>query len=327
MIRIGIIGASGITGYELTKILGKHNDVQIKLLNSASCEGKKVKDVFPDMEGNVRDETYHNLSDVKINGLGIDVVFLCVPHTKAMSLVPWLKSKVIDLSADYRFKDPEEFEKVYNVEHVDKKTKAVYGLPELFKEKIKKARVVANPGCYATSCILAAYPIQKNAKYIVYDCKSGYSGAGKNSKYMKDPDVIKDNIEAYKLTKHRHKYEVNQFIKTKISFTPHVIDTYQGIMCTAHILLKKHQDPEEIKNLYKTFYHDKPFVKVVDNIPDLHTVQKTNMCYIGGFEVDENNQLVIVAVLDNLIKGAVGQAVQNMNIMFNIDETEGLKCP
>ncbi|MFH1641333.1 MAG: N-acetyl-gamma-glutamyl-phosphate reductase [Nanoarchaeota archaeon] len=323
MIRAGIIGASGITGYELTKLLKKHSDVELRLLNSASCEGKKVKDEYPEFEDD--ELTYNHLTEVQINGLGLDVIFLCVPHTKAMVLVPWLKMKVIDLSADYRFKDAKEFEEVYGVAHKDQGTKAVYGLPELFKEKIKKAKVVANPGCYATACILASYPLQKLAKYIVFDCKSGYSGAGKNSVYAKDPRIIKDNIQAYKLTNHRHKYEVNQFIKAKISFTPHVLDTYQGIMCTAHILLKKNQDAEEIKNLFKTFYFDHPFVEIVDNIPDLHDIQKTNKCLIGGFEIDENNQLVIVSVLDNLIKGAVGQAVQNMNLMFGIDETTGFK--
>jgi N-acetyl-gamma-glutamyl-phosphate reductase len=325
MIRAGIIGATGITGFELTKLLEKHPEVHIKLLNSSSSKGKKVKDVFPEIEGDVRDEVYHNLSDVEISGLGLDVVFLCVPHTKAMNFVPWLKPKVIDLSADYRFKDSEEYEKVYNTPHKDKKTKAAYGLPELFKNKIKTAKVVANPGCYATASILSSYPIQKLAKYIVFDCKSGYSGAGKSSIYFKDKEVIKENIHAYKLTKHRHKYEISQFIKTKISFTPHVINAYQGLMCTAHIILKKEQDPEQIKNIFKSQYHNSKFVEIVDKIPDLKDVQGTNKCLIGGFEIDENNQLVIVTVIDNLIKGAVGQAVQNMNIMFGIKEEEGLK--
>ena len=323
MIKAGIIGASGITGYELTKLLKKHPQVEIKLLNSKSCAGKKVKEEFPDF-GDEKLQ-YEDLNVEQINNLKLDVVFLCVEHTKAMELVPKLKGKIIDLSADYRFKKPEVYEKVYVVEHKDKKTKAVYGLPELFKDKIKKAKLVANPGCYATSCILATFPIQKLAKYIIFDCKSGYSGAGKNSIYMKDPSVIKDNIQAYKLTKHRHKYEVNQFVKTKMSFTPHVLNTYQGIMCTAHVLLKKSADPQFIKNIFKNFYKNEPFVEIIDKIPDLHDVQKNNRCCIGGFEIDENNQLVIISVLDNLIKGAVGQAVQNMNLMFGLEEKEGLQ--
>ena len=322
MANIGIIGASGYTGYELIKLLKKHEGVELKVLNSKSYAGKKIVDLYPDFED--PELKFTNFTDVEINGAKIDLMFLAVPHTKAMKLVPWLNTKVIDLSADYRFKEHEKFESVYSVQHEDKKTKAIYGLPELFKDKIKKAKAVANPGCYATACILATYPIQKLAKFIVYDCKSGWSGAGKKSAYAEDPSIIKDNLHAYKLTKHRHKYEIEQFIKTKISFTPHVIDTFQGMMCTAHILLKKQQDPEQIKHQFKVFYHGHPFVKIVDKIPEIKDVQKTNQCHIGGFEIDENNQLVIVSVIDNLLKGASGQAVQNMNLMLGFREDEGL---
>ncbi len=169
----------------------------------------------------------------------LDVLFLAVPHTHAMDIVPNVKCKVIDLSADYRFKNPEEYEKAYKLQHKDRNRKAAYGLPELFRGRIKKAKLVANPGCYATGAILSALPIQKFAKYVVFDCKSGWSGAGKNSVYAADSSVIKDNIVAYQLTKHRHKYEIMQFIKAKISFTPHVIDTFQGTMITSHIMPRK----------------------------------------------------------------------------------------
>lgn len=336
--KVGIIGASGYTGYELIKLLKKHPGVELAVLNSKSYAGQTVKSLYPDFWDDGLKFT--DLSIEEVNKL--DLVFLAVPHTTAMKLVPKLKCKVIDLSADYRFKETDVYEEVYETEHADKllnsknskglensenfqiKTKAVYGLPELFKEKIKKSRVIANPGCYATGMVLSAYPIQKLAQYIVYDCKSGWSGAGKSSVYAKDSSVIKDNITAYKLTKHRHKYEVQQFIKTKISFTPHVIDTFQGMMVTAHILLKKKEDKKKIFKLYSEFYKNHPFVEITNNIPDLHKVQKTNKIIIGGFEVDENNQLVIVAVLDNLLKGASGQAVQNMNLMLGFDEAEGL---
>ena len=319
MKKVGIIGASGYTGYELIKILVNHNKIELVVLNSKSYNGKKVKELYPDFKGDLK---YTNYSIEEINDI-CDLVFLAVPHTTAMEFVPKLKCKVVDLSADYRFKDFNKYEEVYKVKHTDKKTNAAYGLPELFKEEIKKADVVANPGCYATGMTLSAYPIQKEASYIVYDCKSGWSGAGKESIFAKDSSVIKDNVIAYKLTKHRHKYEVEQFIKTNISFTPHVIDTFQGMMITAHILLKNKKDVKEIKKLYKDFYKNNPFVEVVNDIPDIHAVQGTNKVLIGGFEVDENNQLVIVAVLDNLIKGASGQAIQNMNTMLNFNETEG----
>lgn len=321
MKNVGIIGASGYTGYELIKILTKHPKVELIVLNSQSYAGQTVKSLYPDFWN--EELKFTNTSLEEINK--IDLVFLAVPHKTAMETVPAIKCKVIDLSADYRFKKAEIYEKVYGIPHTDKKTKAVYGLPELFKEKIKKAKVIANPGCYAAGCILSAYPIQKLAKYIIFDCKSGWSGAGKESIYAKDSSVIKDNLIAYKLTKHRHKYELMQFIKTKLSFTPHVFDAFQGMMITAHILLKKAGDVEEIKKIYKEHYKEHPFVEVINEIPDVHAVQKTNKCLIGGFEIDENNQLVIVAVIDNLLKGASGQAVQNMNLMLGFDETEGLK--
>src|SRR3989344_7559949 len=226
MIKVGIIGASGYTGYELIKILKKHPKVELLILNSQTYNRKKVKELYPDFDG---DDVYTNYSIDEINKLKLDCIFLATPNGTASGLVPKLNcKKIVDLSADYRFK-------------------AVYGLPELFKNKIKKAKLVANPGCYATVCALTALPIQKLAKYIVFDCKSGWSGAGKESVYAKDPKgTIKDNLVAYKLTAHRHKPEIEQFIKTKLSFTPHVIDTFQGMMATTHVLLKKKVSKEKI---------------------------------------------------------------------------------
>lgn len=325
MKKAGIIGASGYTGYELIKLIKKHPELELKVLNSQSYEGKKVKEIYNDFEG---EETFTNYSIDEINDMKLDCIFLAAPHTKAFEIVPKLKcKKIIDLSADYRFKKAQRYEEVYNAKHLDEKNnkKAVYGLPELFKEKIKKAKLVANPGCYATACLLTALPIQKLAKYIVFDCKSGWSGAGKESAYAKDSSILKDNIVAYKLTNHRHKYEIEQFIKTKLSFTPHVIETYRGIMCTMHALLKKPINKESIIRLYKEFYNGKKFVEIIeDKIPELRDTQNNNLCCIGGFEIDENNQLVVVSTLDNLIKGASGQAIQNMNLMLGFDEGEGL---
>src|SRR3989338_6490126 len=260
MKKVGIIGASGYTGYELIRLIKKHPELELKVLNSQSYEGKKVKELYPDFES---EDTFTNYSIDEINSMKLDGVFLSMPHTKAFEIVPKLKcKKIVDLSADYRFKKTQKYEDVYNAKHLDEKNnkKAVYGLPELFKEKIKKAKIIANPGCYATACLLAALPIQKLARYIIFDCKSGYSGAGKESIYAKDHSAIKENIVAYKLTSHRHKYEIEQFIKTKLSFTPHVIDAFQGIMCTAHFLLKKRIDKEEIIKLYENFYKEQLFV-------------------------------------------------------------------
>ncbi|MBS3100659.1 N-acetyl-gamma-glutamyl-phosphate reductase [Candidatus Woesearchaeota archaeon] len=321
-IKAGIIGASGYTGYELVKILGRHGKVELSSLNSKSHSGQTVRSLYNDFwDDKLR---FTNLSIDEINKMGVDVVFTALPSKESIDVVQKLKTRVIDLSADFRFSNPKVYEKVYGIKN-DSKIKAVYGLPELFRDEIKKAKVVANPGCYATACILAALPIQKFASSIIFDCKSGYSGAGAKPTYANQPENYADNIIAYNITKHRHKYEIEQFIKTKLSFTPHVIPVFRGLMCTMHAILKKKGSSEKIKKLYKGFYRKEPFVKITEGkLPELHDVQNNNYCCVGGFEIDENNQLVVVSVIDNLLKGASGQAVQNMNIMFGIDESEGL---
>jgi N-acetyl-gamma-glutamyl-phosphate reductase len=326
MKKTGIIGASGYTGYELIKLLKGHSKISLKVLNSKSYDGKQVSELYPEYSG---EEVFTNYSIDQINKMKLDCVFLCIPHTTALDIVPNLKcKKIIDLSADYRFKKTSDYESVYDVKHLDESgnKKAVYGLPELFKEKISKAKIVANPGCYPTVCLLSAFPIQKLAKNIIFDCKTGWSGAGKKSKFAKDHSTIKENIIAYNLVSHRHKPEMEQFLKAKISFTPHVIDAFQGMMCTAHVILKKPMKKEEIIKLFENQYKDESFIKIIkEKIPEIKDVAGTNYCHIGGFEIDDNNQLVIVSVIDNLLKGASGQAVQNMNLMFKFDETEGLK--
>jgi len=320
-IKAGIIGANGYAGYELIKILKKHPKADLKALNSRTYAGKTVKSMYPDFN-----DAKLKFTDVGLDELSsLDVVFLAVPNGTAMKLAPKLKCKVIDLSADYRYENKAVYEKIYGIKHIDKKAKYAYGLPELLREKIKKAKVIGNPGCYATASILAALPIQKYCKYIVFDCKSGYSGAGVKPAYNNDPKNYTDNIIAYKLSAHRHKSEIEQFIKTKLSFTPHVIPVFRGIMCTMHAILNKKIGNNKIKSIYKNYYKKEPFIKIMeDKIPELHDVQNTNYCCIGGFEIDDNNQLVVVSTIDNLIKGASGQAVQNMNIMFGFKETIGL---
>ena len=320
-IKAGIIGAAGYTGYELIKILQKHQKIELAVLNSRTYAGKTVKSVYKDFSNPELKFTNIPIEDLN----KVDVVFLAVPNGTAMDIVPKLKCKVVDLSADYRFEDSKIYEKIYNTKHTDNGTKAVYGLPELFKKEIKKAKLVANPGCYATASILAALPIQKYSENIIFDCKSGYSGAGVKKTYVNDPINYSDNIIAYKITNHRHKYEIQQFLKNKISFTPHVIPVFRGLMCTMHAILNKKIDSNQIKKIYEDFYKNDSLVKIVEKIPELHDVQNSNYCHIGGFEIDENNQLVVISVIDNLLKGASGQAVQNMDLMFGFDETEGLK--
>jgi N-acetyl-gamma-glutamyl-phosphate reductase len=321
-IKAGIIGASGYTGYELVKILSRHENVDIVFLNSKSHKGQTVKSVYGDFWDNGLKFTGYNLDE--INKMGADAVFTALPSRESIETVQKLKTRVIDLSADFRFSNPKVYEKIYGIRN-DSKIKSVYGLPELFRKEIKNAKIIANPGCYATACILAALPIQKLSANIIFDCKSGYSGAGAKPAYVNQPENYTNNIIAYNISKHRHKYEVEQFIKGKMSFTPHVIPVFRGLMCTMHMILKKKSDAERIKRMYKDFYKNEPFVKIMEGkLPELHDVQNNNYCILGGFEIDENNQLVVVSVIDNLLKGASGQAVQNMNIMFGFDEREGL---
>ena len=321
MHKVGIIGASGYTGFELVKILSRHPSVELAALNSDSLAGKKVSGAYPDFGG---EERFTSFTIEEMNKMGLDAVFLAVPHGVASALAPRLDCRVIDLSADYRFRDASEYERIYRTEHHDKGRAAVYGLPELFREQIAKARLVANPGCYATGMLLSAYPLRGLASRAIFDCKSGWSGAGKSSPYAKDPSISEDNLIAYNLVNHRHRFEVQQFLPMPISFTPHVIDTFRGMMITAHFLLKEKADAQAIRGQFRSFFSGAAFTRVEDGIPDLHAVQNTNQLLIGGFEADEHNQLVVVAVLDNLLKGASGQAVQNMNIMLGLDEKAGL---
>jgi N-acetyl-gamma-glutamyl-phosphate reductase len=321
---VGIIGASGYTGHELLKLLRRHEKVDLKVFNSRNYAGKKVSSLYGQFQG---DEVYTGYSFQQINKMQLDLIFLALPHTLSMDTIQALETsntKLIDLSADYRFQDADVYEKVYGRAPLHTDFDWVYGLPELFRSEIKNAHAVANPGCYATVSILAAYPIQDKASRIIFDCKSGWSGAGRESLYAKNPDLLKDNLIAYNLTRHRHKYEIAQYITTKLSFTPHVFDTFQGMMCTAHILLKNAENSDQIIKRYKDFYAKAAFVRVKKTTPQVAQTQKTNFCDIGGFEIDETNQLVVVSTLDNLWKGAAGQAVQNMNLMLDFDETEGL---
>ncbi|HIH42509.1 TPA: N-acetyl-gamma-glutamyl-phosphate reductase [Candidatus Woesearchaeota archaeon] len=357
----GIIGATGFTGYELIKLLVKHPYIDLKVLNSISHVGKKVSELYTGfekycVENNCSESSslrFTNYSVEEINKMDLDVLFFCTPNGEAMKIVPQIINnnaknenkngnniKIIDLSADYRFEDTAMYEKIYGIKHLDTANKAVYGLAEINRKKIKSARLIANPGCYATACTLAALPLlndkannssnknnaftKESVNSILFDCKSGYSGAGRESEYVKNQELLRENIIAYKLTAHRHVKEIEQNLGFPVSFTPHVLPAFQGLMATTHIFLNKKISTSELKQTYTEFYKNEAFVKISDSIPNLHDVQNTNNCVIGGFEIDANDRLVVVSVIDNLMKGASSQAVQNMNLMLGFDEKEGL---
>ena len=340
MIKAGIVGITGYTGEELLKILSKHPDVKIVgLYGRAESETRELKNIYPQFEKlNLKIEPL-NVDKIKSS---CDVVFLALPHAVAFAVVPKLLDagvKVIDLSADFRLSNPDVYEKWYKVNHTAKEyiSQAVYGVSELNGASIKQARLVANPGCYPTTVALGLAPAIKEGivdlSGIIIDSKSGISGAGRKSteEYYENEHP---NFKAYKIAgTHRHIPEIEQELSVlsgkdvTIVFTPHIMPVERGMLSTIYVNLTKDLPSAEIIERYKEFYKSKPFVKVYDDgeLPGIMSVVNTNMCEIG-LKVDKRtNKLVIVSVIDNLVKGASGQAVQNMNIMFGLDETAGLK--
>jgi N-acetyl-gamma-glutamyl-phosphate reductase len=339
MLKVAIIGGSGYTGGELLRLLLYHTEVEITAITSEKSAGKAVAKIFP----NLKDKTdlifgNNNPAAVSKNA---DFIFLCLPHCAAMdSAKAYLKygKKVVDLSADFRLSDYKVYEKWYKEKHTAKDLlkKAVYGLPELYSDKIKKASLVANPGCYPTSAILALAPLLKSkwAKGInppiIIDSKSGISGAGRGAEVAYLFTETNESVRAYKIGTHRHTPEIEQELgiaakkNIKVSFTPHLIPMNRGILSTIYV--KKAINAGPLLDYYRDFYINEPFVRVLDSgsLPDTKNVRGSNICEIGIVEDKRTGMTVIVSAIDNLIKGASGQAIQNMNIMQGFDEGCGL---
>ncbi|MCL7414575.1 MAG: N-acetyl-gamma-glutamyl-phosphate reductase [ANME-2 cluster archaeon] len=332
MIRAGIIGASGYTGGELMRLLANHPEVEVVCATSRRLDGTQVSQNHPHLRS-FTNLKFQNLDAGEVAGQ-CDVVFTAVPHGSAMDVVPQLLesgTKVIDLSADYRL-PYDVFEQVYGLEHKAPRD-AVFGLVELHPE-VCDASLVANPGCYPTGATLAAAPLAAEGliEQAIFDSKSGISGAGVEPSQASHYPNMAENIQAYKLTTHRHGAEMRQELgrldgNIKVSFTPHVIPSVRGILTTAHLFLKAGTDHSQVADIYQRFYKDNPFIRLLDSIPMLGPVRGSNFCDIG-FEMDaDGHRLVVVSAIDNLVKGASGQAVQNMNLMFGLDETMGLWNP
>ncbi|WP_414468834.1 N-acetyl-gamma-glutamyl-phosphate reductase [Methanobacterium sp. ACI-7] len=329
MINVAIIGASGYTGGELLRFLKNHKEVNISAATSRQYNGINVSKVHPHLRG--EDIKFKDIAPENIDA---DLVFTATPHGASMDIVPDLIErgiKVVDLSGDYRFDDVSVYEKWYGLDH-SAPLEAVYGLPEIYREEIKKSNLVANPGCFPTGAILATVPlVDKNiADHVIVDSKTGVSGAG-----IKPTDVThfpncSDNVLAYAVTTHRHmpeiQQEVSKFGDAKVSFTPHLVPVIRGILTTVHTFLNEGIDSEQIKKAYIEFYEDEPFVRVLDldEMPRLSAVRGSNYCDIGCFQIDPNGRIVVISAIDNLVKGASGQAVHNMNIMFGFDEKESI---
>ena len=346
MLRVGIIGVRGYTGEELISILLKHPRVKISYLSARVDKPVPISRIFPRFKNKINALCQNFNLEQALKSC--DLFFLALPHTASMAVAPLLlkeNKKVIDLSADYRIRDYKIYESRYKVKHTDIHNikQAIYGLPELNKARIRKARFIANPGCFPTAAILAIAPLLREKPYvlanIIIDAKSGYSGAGRKSDDDHFMLELKDNFKAYKVDIHQHAPEISQELSAvagkniPLTFVPHLLPVERGILETVYIRLRQKAPfgfaqgkSKDIVGLYKKFYKNSPFVRIKKEgeFPELKDVRFTNFCDIG-IKVSEDKRLIIViAAIDNLLKGASGQAVQNMNLMCGFKETEGL---
>lgn len=342
MIKIAICGGSGYTGIELLRILSGHPHAEVTAVTSEKSAGKKVRSVFPHLHV-YGDLEYENMDREKLLKKA-DVFFLALPHGASQEAVSFFFSsgkKVIDLSADYRLRSVPTYEAWYNTPHnfPEVLKKAVYGLPELYRNKIKKAKLIANPGCYPTSAILGLMPAIKSGLIktgtIVVDSKSGTSGAGRKADVAVSYCEVNEGFKAYGIGSHRHTPEIEQELsvlagdRVTLNFTPHLVPADRGILTTIYARLAKNISTAAVLDIYRKKYANEPFVDVLEEgaFPNIKNVRGSNCCEIGVKVIDRTNTLIIVSAIDNLIKGASGQAVQNMNLMTGLEEMEGLKAP
>ena len=340
MIKVGIIGATGYAGGELVRILMGHKEAEIVWYGSRSYIDQKYADVYRNMfqivDAKCMDDNIEALADQ------VDVIFTATPQGFLASVINENilgKTKIIDLSADFRIKDVKVYEKWYGIEHKSPQfiEEAVYGLCEVNRDKVKGARLIANPGCYTTCSILTAYPLAKEGiidmRTLIVDAKSGTSGAGRGAKVPNLFCEVNENMKAYGVASHRHTPEIEEQLgyasgeNVTISFTPHLVPMNRGILATEYATLKKDVTGEEVKAIYDKYYADEKFVRVLGEgvCPETKWVEGSTYVDIG-FKLDpRTNRIVMMGAIDNLVKGAAGQAVQNMNLLFGLPESEGLE--
>lgn len=342
MLRVAIIGGSGYTGLELLRILAGHPKVRVTAVTSRAYKDTPVSEV-PCFRGFYEGLKFTEPEDFK--GIKADIAFSALPHSVSQEAVPGLLKafgRVIDLSADFRLKDEAEYRTWYG-EHKSPwlLKEAVYGLPELNREEIKKARLVANPGCYPTGAILALAPLIKRGLLspdsIIIDSKSGVSGAGRKAALETSFVEVAGGFKAYKVGCHRHTPEIEQGLSSlaggadgvKIVFTPHLIPISRGILTTAYAELKRHVSTDRLIGLYDEFYKGERFIRMLPEaqFPDVGNVRRSNYCDIGIYSDAGKKRVIVISAIDNLVKGASGQAVQNMNIMAGFKETLSLEGP
>jgi N-acetyl-gamma-glutamyl-phosphate reductase len=341
-VNIGIIGGSGYTGLELIKILGNHKHSNLKFITSRKLNGQELGSAFPSFLQSKYCNLLFKAAPDKADFNSIDILFLCLPPKSSMEFVKDYygkgEFKIIDIGSDFRLKDVNDYKFWYGTEHVvpELLDEFTYGLPEINREEIKKSRNISNPGCYPTSVLLGLAPLLKSSyriESINVDSKSGVTGAGRKLKEAYLYGNLNNNFYAYSASGHRHTGEMEQEIKKicgyelKVDFTPHLLPLNRGIFSSIYCKLKGAKDiKDNIINIYKRFYKDSKFVKFLgENIPEIKNTTGTNLCMIGIDYDVRTGTLKIFSSIDNLLKGAAGQAVQNMNIMMGFDEDEGLK--
>ena len=340
MIKVGIIGATGYAGGELARILMGHKDAKIVWYGSRSYIDKKYADLYQNMfqivDAKCLDDNMEELAKKA------DVIFTATPQGFCASVISeaiLADTKIVDLSADFRIKDVDTYEKWYGIQHKSPQfiEDAVYGLCEINREDVKGARLVANPGCYTTCSILTAYPLAKEGlidmSTLIIDAKSGTSGAGRGAKVGNLYCEVNENIKAYGVGSHRHTPEIEEQLgyaakeDVRISFTPHLVPMNRGILATEYATLTKQTTYEEVKAVYEKYYKEEKFIRVLDEgiCPETKWVEGSNYVDIN-FKIDpRTNRIIMMGAIDNLVKGAAGQAVQNMNLMFGLPESEGLE--
>ncbi|MCP3955046.1 MAG: N-acetyl-gamma-glutamyl-phosphate reductase [Desulfobacterales bacterium] len=338
MIKAAVVGATGYAGAELVRILAGHPDIDLAMITSRQYAGERLDAVYPALAGQV--DLYCEAYDAQKVCAASDVVFLALPHKLPMAFVPELIAqgkKVVDLSADFRFQDAAVYEAAYQPHSArELLKKSVYGLCEVYADRIKAADLIGNPGCYPTSVLLPLIPLLKagwlNPGSLIADSKSGVSGAGRSLSLAAHFCEVHESFKAYKVAEHRHAPEMNAVLSATvgapvhITFVPHLVPMSRGMQTTVYADLKEKVTADDILNCLATFYRDRPFMRIcpTDRTPDSAHVRGTNFCDLG-FKLDTAaNRLILLSAIDNLVKGAAGQAVQNMNLMFGLDETAGL---
>ncbi|WPP52405.1 N-acetyl-gamma-glutamyl-phosphate reductase [Catalinimonas niigatensis] len=336
-LKIGIIGATGYTGSELIRILHTHPQADIRLLTSESKAGQKISDIYPTLYGMV-DQLLQPMAEVKNHEL--DVVFLALPHGAAMNFVKDYYDasfRIIDLSGDFRLSSPKVYEEWYGMDHIFPQgfETAVYGLPEMHRARIRQAKLVANPGCYPTASILATYPLVKNQiiapDSIIVDAKSGITGAGVKPKSATHFTNVHDNFKPYAVKTHRHTVEIQETLsiasglEATVQFTPHLLPIDRGIIATVYSQPQGEVSEEKIQQAYEEAYADEPFIRLRQQPPSVKDVRGSNFCDIFTTYDARTRRIITVSAIDNLVKGASGQAAHNMNLMFGFAENSGLQ--